>query len=63
MNKVEKITEEIHKLENDYAEILACGGNTKTLNFLWNQIKDLRNQLAILSATTSHGGRNISDAT
>ena len=63
MNKVEKITEEIQKLENDYAEILAYGGNAKTLNFIWNQIKDLRDQLSILSATTSQGGRNISDAT
>ena len=62
MNKVEKITEEIQKLENDYAEILAYGGNAKTLNFIWNQIKDLRDQLSILSATTSQGGGQASGA-
>lgn len=63
MNNVEKITEEIQKLENDYAEILAYGGNAKTLNSLWNQIKELRDQLSILSATTSQSGVHKSDAT
>ena len=55
MDKLKELTEEIQKLENDYAEILASGGDAGILNYIWRQIKDLRNQLARLSEKSSPG--------
>lgn len=55
MDKLKELTEEIQKLENDYAEILACGGDAGILNYIWRQIKDLRSQLAQLSEKSSPG--------
>lgn len=63
MDKVKELTEEIQKLENDYAEILAYGGNASTLTYIWKQIRDLRSQLALqleITSSTKHhtSGKN-----
>lgn len=53
MNKIEELTADLQKLENDYAETLARNGDQFSLRKIWQKIKELRNELQSLDTSSS----------